>query len=95
MAPYLEKLNPDGSPSLDEDSLKSPDVEKAGTQVDIEEDPDIEFGGREVRKGLERKLLRKLDLRMSIMVVIYILNYVRISVLQTWLCLCSRLLALG
>ena len=39
---------------------------------------DEEFGGHEARKNLERKLLRKLDLRMSILVVIYILNYVRI-----------------
>lgn len=39
-------------------------------------DPDAEFGGHEQRKALERKLLWKLDLRMSILVVIYILNYV-------------------
>lgn len=37
---------------------------------------DAEFGGTEERKRLEKKLLRKLDARMSIMVVIYILNYV-------------------
>ncbi|EKM59844.1 uncharacterized protein PHACADRAFT_158253 [Phanerochaete carnosa HHB-10118-sp] len=36
-----------------------------------------EFGGTEERKKLERKLLRKLDMRMTILVVIYILNYVR------------------
>ena len=40
-------------------------------------DPNAEFGGTEARKVLEKKLLLKLDLRMSIMVVIYILNYVR------------------
>ncbi|KAG8936933.1 hypothetical protein FRC02_010023 [Tulasnella sp. 418] len=39
-------------------------------------DVDAEFGGTEARKVLERKLLRKLDLRMSIMVLIYILNYI-------------------
>ena len=39
-------------------------------------DPDAEFGGPEARKKLERKLLLKLDARMSILVVIYILNYV-------------------
>ncbi|KAI0368084.1 MFS general substrate transporter [Pilatotrama ljubarskyi] len=45
--------------------------------VDVErDDPDAEFGGHEARKKLERKLLRKLDLRMSILIVIYILNYV-------------------
>lgn len=40
-------------------------------------DVDAEFGGREARLVLERKLLRKLDMRMSILVLIYILNYVR------------------
>jgi len=39
-------------------------------------DVDAEFGGREARLVLERKLLRKLDVRMSILVLIYILNYV-------------------
>lgn len=37
---------------------------------------DAEFGGSEARKQLEKKLLLKLDTRMSILVVIYILNYV-------------------
>jgi hypothetical protein len=41
-------------------------------------DVDAEFGGREARLVLERKLLRKLDVRMSILVLIYILNYVRL-----------------
>ncbi|KAG0696836.1 MFS general substrate transporter [Suillus ampliporus] len=45
--------------------------------VDCEElDLDVEFGGLEERKKLERRFLRKLDLRMSILVVIYILNYI-------------------
>ncbi|KAI0772059.1 MFS general substrate transporter [Trametes elegans] len=39
-------------------------------------DPDAEFGGHDARKKLERRLLRKLDLRMSILIVIYILNYI-------------------
>jgi hypothetical protein len=39
-------------------------------------DPDAEFGGTEARKKLEKRLLRKLDARMSILIVIYILNYV-------------------
>lgn len=38
---------------------------------------DEEFGGTEERIRIERKLLWKLDCRMSIMIVIYILNYVR------------------
>ncbi|KAF8915919.1 MFS general substrate transporter [Mucidula mucida] len=39
-------------------------------------DPDIAFGGPEARKRLENRLLRKLDRRMSILVLIYILNYI-------------------
>lgn len=49
----------------------------AADVADVErDDPDAEFGGHEARKVMERKLLRKLDLRMSILIVIYILNYV-------------------
>ena len=53
--------------------------EKASiSQHDVEGyDQDAEFGGPEARKKLERKLLLKVDARMSIMVLIYILNYVR------------------
>lgn len=39
-------------------------------------DNDAQFGGTEARKKLEKKLLLKVDLRMSIMVLIYILNYI-------------------
>lgn len=70
MVSYMEKPRPNASRSLDEDSIKSPDVEKLGVQVDVQDDPDAEFGGREARQRLERQLLRKLDMRMSIMVVI-------------------------
>ncbi|KAI0268180.1 MFS general substrate transporter [Gloeopeniophorella convolvens] len=42
-------------------------------------DVDAEFGGHEARLQLERKLLRKLDMRMSILILIYILNYTRRS----------------
>lgn len=45
-------------------------------------DPDAEFGGSEERKRLERKLVRKLDFRMSILVLIFILNYVRVKSLE-------------
>ncbi|KAF9075884.1 MFS general substrate transporter [Rhodocollybia butyracea] len=41
-----------------------------------ETDPDAKYGGRESRMALERKLLWKIDTRMSILVIIYILNYV-------------------
>lgn len=36
-----------------------------------------DFGGPRAREQLERKLLWKLDKRMSILVLIYILNFVR------------------
>ena len=48
-------------------------------QVNDANDPiDAEFGGAEARKVLEKKLLRKLDARCSILILIYILNYVRV-----------------
>ncbi|KAH9179609.1 MFS general substrate transporter [Lactarius sanguifluus] len=47
--------------------------------VDVPLDIDAEFGGKEARLKLEWKLLRKLDMRMSILIVIYILNYVRLN----------------
>ena len=65
-------------------------VEEKSSVGHIEEDPNAEFGGTEARKALERKLLLKLDLRMSIMVIIYILNYVRSPVLPG----CSVLISL-
>ena len=39
-------------------------------------DPDAEFGGRETRKKWETRLLLKLDARMTILLIIYSLNYV-------------------
>ena len=45
-------------------------------------DPDTEFGGPEERKKLERKLVWKIDCRMSILVLIYLLNYVRATLLE-------------
>lgn len=53
---------------------KDADIEYAKNEVSR---GDEDFGGTEARKQLERKLLRKLDARMSILIVIYILNYVR------------------
>ncbi|KAM5540332.1 hypothetical protein V8D89_005790 [Ganoderma adspersum] len=50
-----------------------PDVE---TEAAARHTGDEQFGGTEARKKLERKLLRKLDARMSILIVIYILNYI-------------------
>ncbi len=61
---------------------------------DVEADPkhlgDEEFGGHEARKKLEKKLLRKLDARMSILIVIYILNYVRVLASPPIRAACSR-----
>jgi len=51
-------------------------VEESSSADHIEEDSNVEFGGTNARKALEKRLLLKLDLRMSIMVVIYILNYI-------------------
>lgn len=36
----------------------------------------MQFGGPEAREKLEKSLLKKLDLRMGILIVIYILNYI-------------------
>jgi hypothetical protein len=58
------------------------DLEKASESTSVSDhqkslaDPDAEFGGTERRKILEKKLVRKIDLRMSILVLIYILNYI-------------------
>jgi len=52
------------------------DFEYAEKRLEANVDTDDEFGGHEARKQLEKKLLRKLDLRMSILIVIYILNYI-------------------
>ncbi|KAF8195947.1 MFS general substrate transporter [Mycena galopus ATCC 62051] len=43
---------------------------------DQEIDPDAAFGGKLGRTELEARLLSKLDTRMSILIVIYILNYI-------------------
>ncbi|GBE79766.1 hypothetical protein SCP_0209670 [Sparassis crispa] len=58
---------------------KSPSVEKVEDLESVkvaQDDPDAEFGGTEQRKKMEKWLLLKLDLRMSILVIIYILNYI-------------------
>ena len=54
---------------------KGEDVEYVKNEVSR---GDEDFGGPEERKRMEKKLLRKLDARMSILIVIYILNYVRL-----------------
>jgi hypothetical protein len=68
-------LLPTMSSSVNEDL--QPEDEEGRRDDDDSNDLDAEFGGTEARKLLEKKLLWKLDLRMSILIVIYILNYVR------------------
>ncbi|EGO19879.1 hypothetical protein SERLADRAFT_453200 [Serpula lacrymans var. lacrymans S7.9] len=51
-------------------------LESQGHIDEEDNDSDAEFGGPEARKELERKFIMKLDIRMSILVVIYILNYI-------------------
>ncbi|KIM90743.1 hypothetical protein PILCRDRAFT_59096 [Piloderma croceum F 1598] len=64
-------------PSSIHKDLHDEDERRDETGVnDLNADPDAEFGGEEARKLLEKKLLWKLDLRMSILIVIYILNYI-------------------
>lgn len=59
--------------SIDEKDFKEETlVQDAGRIVD----PDAEFGGREERLRIERNLLWKVDIRMSMLIFIYILNYV-------------------
>lgn len=67
-------------PVADEPDMDTPEQAPPGTEAD-----EAEFGGRDARLSLERKLLRKLDVRMSILVLIYILNYVRPPII-IWFC---------
>jgi len=69
-------------PSSVHKGLQDEEEQMDGIQVDVTSSglhahPDAEFGGEEARKRLEKQLLWKLDLRMSILIVIYVLNYVR------------------
>ena len=58
----------------DKDSAE--EVVSAAVDSGEERPGDEEFGGSAERRRIERKLLWKLDCRMSILIVIYILNYV-------------------
>ncbi len=59
---------------------EEPDIDPEQTS------PDIGTGFGQARLNLERKLLRKLDTRLSILVLIYILNYVRLTTIIVWFC---------
>jgi len=63
--------------SVHKDLQPEDEEDRRDDDVDDSNDLDAEFGGTEARKLLEKQLLWKLDLRMSILIVIYILNYVR------------------
>jgi len=62
------------SPTHSIDNEKQPIDSTPSHSVEV--DRDAEFGGTEARKALEKTLLWKVDLRMSIMIFIYILNYI-------------------
>lgn len=62
------------------DSLSSSEKQVRSAEL---EDPDAQYGGHEARVALEKKLVRKVDLRMSVLVFIYVLNYVRSTIFFT------------
>ncbi|KZT29316.1 MFS general substrate transporter [Neolentinus lepideus HHB14362 ss-1] len=62
--------------SKSEGDIEENEATLSGTNKADDEDLDAEFGGTEARRAMEKKLLRKLDLRMSILIIIYILNYI-------------------
>lgn len=68
MDPSIPLLK-DTSEDSDERDAPRWDAEAGGDNAD--------FGGPEARRELEKKLLWKLDKRMSILILIYILNFVR------------------
>ncbi|KAG5646599.1 hypothetical protein DXG03_002903 [Asterophora parasitica] len=57
-------------------SHRTPAQDVHDTQGPTSLESDHEFGGKDARAKLERSLLRKIDRRMSILVLIYILNYI-------------------
>ena len=61
------------------DALPAEEIGPMPGGKNVSQDRDAEFGGYEEKRRIERKLLWKLDCRMSILVVIYILNYVCLS----------------
>ena len=74
------------SKDLKETERDKPTLEYRSRAPETGLDPDAEFGGTEARKRLEKRLLLKLDARMSILVVIYILNYVSCTLWMSFHC---------
>lgn len=70
---YEERPLLSGRPTLQEDGYNDAHAEYSYTDGS---EPDQEFGGTEARAQLERSLVRKLDRRMSILILIYIMNYI-------------------
>ena len=75
-SPSLEPLLPATMSSIHKNDYEDEEHRVENTH-NTSDDPNEEFGGTEAREQMEKKLLRKLDLRMSILIIIYILNYVR------------------
>ena len=66
---------------MSRESISKDDVLAVQLDPALQDDPDAEFGGSDARKKLEARLLRKLDARMCILIIIYILNYVRVTLI--------------
>ena len=64
------------SKDLEETKRDKRTLEHHSRESEAALEPDAEFGGKEARTRLEKRLLLKLDARMSILIVIYILNFV-------------------
>ncbi|KAL5476680.1 hypothetical protein ACEPAI_2866 [Sanghuangporus weigelae] len=70
--PSLDEKEKDNEIVLIEETVVVP----SSISADAYSEQDAEFGGPEERMRSERKLVRKLDWRMSILIIIYILNYI-------------------
>lgn len=71
----MEEEASDARTPLLKSSTSSTPMEAAWDATD--EQRDAEFGGCAARRELEKRLLWKVDKRMSILILIYILNFVR------------------
>ena len=67
-------------PQISCDTEKSPSFSSSAASVD----DDAEFGGLEERKRMEKKLVRMLDTRLTIIVILYLLNLVGFSPPCRW-----------
>ena len=56
------------------DKEKHPRVSASAPSVD----GDAEFGGTRERKRMEKRLVRRLDMRLTLIVVLFLLNYVNL-----------------